>query len=472
MSSPEPDRAAGAGARPSVDAGRVVRDLRQSFDSGRSRPLAHRRRQLAGLIELLRRREDAILDALAADLGRPRLESYVADVAHARLEAEHALKHLAEWMRPRRVPSPAAVLPAKSEVLKEPLGVVLILAPWNYPVQLTVGPLIGAVAAGNCAVVKPSELAPHVSSLLAEELPRFLDPECVRVVEGGVEETTSLLAEAWDHIFFTGGGRVGRIVMEAAAKHLTPVTLELGGKCPCIVDRTADIEVAARRIVWGKFWNAGQTCIAPDYVLVDEAVHDPLVHRLASTVRSFYGDDPQKSADYGRIVDRRHAARLAGLLGEGQVAIGGTADVEARYVAPTVLRDVPPDAKVMQEEIFGPILPVLTVPHVEAAIAFVNRRPKPLALYCFSSDRKVQRRVLERTSSGAVTLNHVWLHAGVPELPFGGVGPSGMGAYHGKASFDLFSHDKAVLHKPTSPDPSILYPPYGRLAAALIRKLL
>jgi aldehyde dehydrogenase (NAD+) len=350
--------------------------------------------------------------------------------------------------------------------------VALIIAPWNYPLQLSLGPLVGALAAGNCAVLKPSELAPATARLLAERLPGYLDPACVRVVEGEVAETTALLAERFDHIFYTGNGAVGRIVLEAAAKHLTPVTLELGGKSPCYVDASADLAVAARRIAWGKFFNAGQTCIAPDYVLAHAAIRDRLLDLLRATLRDFYGDDPRTSPDYARIVNARHHRRLSALLGAGTVVVGGESDEAQRYLAPTVLADVPPDAPVMREEIFGPILPVLAVADADAAIAFVNARPKPLALYLFAADRAVEERVLARTSSGGATVNHVMLHFLVPELGFGGVGPSGMGAYHGRASFEVFSHRKGVLRQSTAIDVPLLYPPFSDAKKGWVRRLL
>ncbi len=335
-----------------------------------------------------------------------------------------------------------------------------MIGPWNYPIQLLLSPLVGAIAAGNAAVLKPSELAPASAAALAELVPRYLDTACIRVIEGGVPETEELLAERFDYIFFTGSTRVGRIVMEAAAKHLTPVTLELGGKSPCIVARDADMDVAARRIAWGKLVNAGQTCVAPDYVLVDAAAADSLVHRLEAAIRDFYGDDPRQSPDFARIVSPAHHARLCSFFEDGDVVVGGAADPDDRYVAPTILRNVRPDAKVMQEEIFGPILPVLTVESVDEAIEFVNAREKPLALYVFTRDKATSRRVVERTSSGGACINDVVAHLGVPDLPFGGVGESGMGAYHGRHGFETFSHRKAVLDKSTLVDPALRYPPY------------
>jgi aldehyde dehydrogenase (NAD+) len=375
-------------------------------------------------------------------------------------------------MKPERVKTSLVAMPGRSYIYRQPLGVTLILGAWNYPLYLVVLPLVGAIAAGNCALLKPSEVAPHISTLLAKWLPRYLDGKAVQVVDGGVPETTALLREKWDHIFYTGNATVGRIVMEAAAKHLAPVTLELGGKSPCIVDESADLDVAAKRIVYGKFFNAGQMCTAPDYVLVHDRVHDGLINRMVSTIREFYGDDPKQSPDFGRIINERHHARLTRLLGDTDVVTGGETDVSDRYVAPTILKNVGEDDAVMQEEIFGPILPVISIPSVESAIGFVNRHAKPLALYVFARDVKVQDRVLAGTSAGGTTVNHIWLHLGVPQLPFGGVGESGMGAYHGRHSFETFSHRRSVLKKGLFPDPPILFPPYSARKLRWLKRLL
>jgi aldehyde dehydrogenase (NAD+) len=370
---------------------------------------------------------------------------------------------------------PLHLRPGSARILPQPLGTVLVIAPWNYPVQLLLGPLVPALAAGNTVVLKPSEVAGATAEVLAELIPRYLDERAVQVVTGGVEETTELLTHRFDHIFYTGNGTVGRIVMEAASRHLTPVTLELGGKSPAIVTRSADVAVSARRVAWGKFINAGQTCVAPDYVLVDEQVHDEFVAELGASISSFFGDDPQQSPDYGRIVNERHHARLTGLLDRGgydAVAVGGGHDVGERYIAPTVLTGVKPDAAVMDDEIFGPILPVLPYAELDDAIAFVNDRPQPLALYVFASRSTDIDRVVDRTTAGGVTVNHTLLHVSVPELPFGGVGASGIGAYHGEAGFRVFSHAKPVLQRSTKPDPSIAYPPYTTLKQKILRKLL
>jgi aldehyde dehydrogenase (NAD+) len=367
---------------------------------------------------------------------------------------------------------PLAQQPGRATVHREPYGVVLVIAPWNYPIHLLLLPMVGAIAAGNAVVGKPSEVAARTSATLARLVPEYLDPEAVAAVEGGVAETQALLAERFDYVFYTGNGRVGRIVMAAAAEHLIPVTLELGGKSPVIVDESANIEVAARRIAFGKFLNAGQTCVAPDYALVTRTREAELVQQLGRAIREFYGPDPAASPDYARIVNDAHFRRLEQLLAGTTPAIGGETNAAGRYVAPTVLRDVSPEAPVMADEIFGPILPVLTVTDVDEAIRFVNDRDRPLALYVFAESAAVQQRVLERTSSGGVCVNATVLHVAVPTLPFGGVGASGMGAYHGKTSFDTFSHRKSVLDRPTRIDPKLAYPPYTKVKERLVRRFL
>lgn len=446
----------------------IVARLRASFAAGRTRPLAWRRDQLARLRTLLEEHGQEIVEALQADLHKPELEAWAADVSSVKGEIKLALKNLVRWTKPRRVHG--LPLLGRSRIVHEPLGVVLIISPWNYPVQLLFVPLVGALAAGNAVVLKPSEVTPHTSAVLARHVPDYLDPEAVALVEGGVEETTALLAERFDHIFYTGNGSVGRVVMEAAARHLTPVTLELGGKSPCIVDDDVDVEITARRIAWGKFMNAGQTCVAPDYVLVHEEREEALVDALGAAIREFYGDEPKDSSDYARIVNGRHHQRVARLLKDGDVVVGGQTDESQNYVAPTVLRNVSPDSDAMREEIFGPVLPVLKVKDVSEAIRFVNGRDKPLALYVFSNDERVQQEVLERTSSGGVCVNGTILHLANPELPFGGVGPSGMGAYHGRHSFETFSHAKSVLRRKLKRDPKLMYPPYGRLKTGLAKR--
>jgi aldehyde dehydrogenase (NAD+) len=449
-----------------------VADLRARFDQGRTRALDWRLAQLDGIVRFLEERSAEIEAALKADLGKSHFEAWSTEINFAAEEAKLMRKNLKKWMSPDRVATPMVAQPGSSRIYKDPLGVVLIIAPWNYPLQLAIGPLVGAVGAGNCAIIKPSEVSPSTSACIARWLPEYVDGECIQVVEGGVPETTALLAERFDHIFYTGNGHVGRIVMSAAAKHLTPVTLELGGKSPCIVAKDTDLEVAAKRIAWGKFTNAGQTCVAPDYILVERGVHDAFVATLNKTVTEFFGTDPQQSEDYGRIINVRHHQRLVKLLDNGTVICGGQADEADRYIAPTVLTEVSEDAPVMADEIFGPILPVLAVDDIDAAIAFINARPKPLALYVFSGEKAVQEAVLTRTSSGGAAINHVVIHLAVPGLPFGGVGESGMGAYHGRHSFDVFSHQKSVLKKPTMLDPAFMYPPYTDKKVRWLKRLI
>ena len=450
----------------------IVRVLRSNFDTGSTKPLAWRLSQLDALEHFLTEREGDIVEALRKDLGKPETEALLSEVRMIVGEVRLTRKRLRSWMKPERVRTPLVAMPGRSYIYREPLGLVLIIAPWNYPFQTAVLPLVGALAAGNCVVLKPSEIAPHTSAFIAKWIPKYLDTKAVRVVEGGVPETTALLRQKWDHIFYTGNGTVGRIVMEAASKHLTPVTLELGGKSPAVVDETADLDSAAKRIVYGKFFNAGQTCVAPDYVLVHEAVHDALLNRMVSAVREFYGDDPRESPDFARIINRRHHARLARLLDGADVAAGGETDVSERYIAPTIIKNVKEGDQVMQEEIFGPILPVISVPSVPAAVAFINRQPKPLALYFFSTSKDAQKLVIEGTSAGGTTINHVWLHVGVPALPFGGVGESGMGAYHGRHSFETFSHQRGVLKKSTLKDPPLMFPPYAAWKQRWLKRLL
>jgi aldehyde dehydrogenase (NAD+) len=449
--------------------------VREGYRDGAVRAIADRETQLQQLRRMLVEQEAVFATALQRDLGKSPIEAYTTEIGFTLNEIDHTLRHLRSWTQPHRVKLPIHLRPGSARVVQEPLGTVLVIAPWNYPLQLLLAPLIPAIAAGNTAVLKPSEVAPATAAAIADQLPRYLDERVVQVVTGGVAETTELLAHQFDHIFYTGNGTVGRIVMRAAAAHLTPVTLELGGKSPAIVTESADVDVSARRTAWGKFVNAGQTCVAPDYVLVDERVHDRFVDGVRKAVRTFYGSDPATSDDYGRIVNERHHARLTALLDRGgyeEVAIGGEHDVSTRYLAPTVLTGVKPDAAVMDDEIFGPILPVLTYTDLDEAIAFVNERPKPLALYVFAGKDATVDRVISHTTAGGVTVNHTLLHLAVADLPFGGVGASGMGAYHGEAGFRIFSHAKPVLSRPTKPDPSLAYPPYTSLKQRILRKLL
>lgn len=457
----------------SHDPATIVGALRASFDAGVTKPLAWRRSQLRALRRLLVEGGPELERALADDLGKSGAEAQVTEIGVVAAEVGHTLRHVRRWARSTRVGVPYAVAPASARVVPEPLGVVLVIGPWNYPVQLVLAPLVGAIAAGNAVVVKPSELAPATSTALARLVARHLDPRAVAVVEGGADTTTELLEQRVDHIFFTGGGGVARIIARAAAENLTPTTLELGGKSPVWIDDTVDVEQAARRLAWGKFMNAGQTCVAPDYVLATPAVASRLTAALGRAVTDFYGSDPSASADYGRIVADRHVDRLAALLEGERPAIGGRIDRGERYIAPTVVDGARLDSPLLAEEIFGPILPIVHVADLDEAIGVIRSRDKPLALYVFSSSRDVERRILRETSSGAVGVGVPSAHLLVPGLPFGGVGASGSGAYHGKRSFDTFTHEKAVLRKPLSPDTiALVYPPFTPRRENLIRRII
>lgn len=456
----------------SAAASALVRTLRATFRSGRTRPLAWRKEQLRSLARMIRENEQAILDAARHDLGRPAFETTVAETGFLLGEVKYTLKHLDGWAKPKRVRAPLAAQPGRAYVQFEPLGLALNIAPWNYPLQLALSPAIGAIAAGNCVVIKPSETSAHTSAVVARYVGRYLDGDAVRVVEGAAPETQVLLEQRWDHIMYTGNADAARLVMEAAARHLTPVTLELGGKCPVVVDKDVNIEVAARRIAWGKYFNAGQTCLAPDYVLVHEEVAPRLLDRLQATIRAFYGEDPKHSADYARVVNDRHFERLRAMLGDGDVVAGGASDAADRYIAPTVLTNIRERSRLMDEEIFGPLLPVIAVPDIETAIEQINSRPRPLALYVFTNDKAVASRVLTSTSSGAADVNEVMGHFSCPELPFGGVGASGIGAYHGRRGFETFSHQRAILDKRTFLDAPQRYPPYSEKKLKFVKRLL
>ena len=450
----------------------VADGLRTSYDKGLTRPLAWRKHQLEQMVKMLEENEAALLSALATDLGKPSVEGFITDLAFVTSEVKLMIKKLKKWNKPERVRTPLVAMPARSRLIPEPLGVVLVIAPWNYPIQLLLVPAAGAIAAGNAVVMKPSEVSAATSALLGELVPKYMDPAAVAIVEGGIPETTDLLEQRFDHIFYTGNGTVGRVVMTAAVKNLTPVTLELGGKSPVIVDSSANLKVSAHRIAWGKWLNAGQTCVAPDYVLVDEKVRDVFVDELGKAIGEFYGENPQASESYARIVSPRHFDRLKGLLRGTTPAIGGVSDEGTRYISPTVLVDVDLESQVMNEEIFGPILPVISVSSTDDAISYVNAHAHPLALYVFAENKKVVREVLSRTTSGGVTVNGTILHLTNPNLPFGGIGESGMGGYHGRAGVRIFQHMKPVLTRGTKLDPSLTYPPYTARKEKIFRKVL
>ncbi|MFF0753089.1 aldehyde dehydrogenase family protein [Streptomyces sp. NPDC004267] len=466
---------------------RTVADARARYDSGATRPLAARVRSLHALRAMLTENEPAFEAALWSDLHKSPAEAQVTEIGVTIAEINHTLRHLRRWARPRRGPVPLALLPGRARLVPEPLGVVLVMSAWNYPVQVLLNPLAGVLAAGNTAVLKPSELAPATSALVARLVPRYFPDGAVGVVEGGVPETTELLREHFDHIVFTGSGTVGRIVMRAAAENLTPVTLELGGKSPVWIDDDAGLRAAARRLAWAKFTNAGQTCVAPDYVMTTPDRVPALVDALRDAIEDLWGTDPRASERYGRIVNERQFDRLVGLLDGVEVVAGGEHDRGERYVAPTVVTVpgggrgdaarpvVGPDAAVpvLREEIFGPILPIVPVASAEEAVRVINGWDKPLALYVFTSSARTRRLFEQRTSSGAVVHDAALVHVAVPGLPFGGVGASGMGAYHGAYSLRTFSHLKPVLSKPLRPDTlRLVQPPFAERGLRLTRALM
>jgi aldehyde dehydrogenase (NAD+) len=456
-----------------ADAAAAVTALRATFDSGVTKKRQWREDQLRALRSMLLDNEAVLEAALLSDLGKSATEAQLTELGIVVGEITAALKNLGEWLARERVRVPLAMMPARASIVSEPLGVALIIAPWNYPLMLALAPVVGALAAGNCVLLKPSELSPATSAALAALIPVYLDPTAVHVVEGAAKETGWLLEQRFDYIFYTGNGRVGRIVAAAAALNLTPVTLELGGKSPLYIDGTVDLEAAAQRIVWAKFLNAGQTCVAPDYILATATTQAALEAHIVTAIAGFFGENTEASPDYGRIVNASHYERLVGYLVDGRVVADGGCNPETRFIPPTVLAEVSRDAPIMAEEIFGPILPMVTVEGVDDAIAFISGRDKPLALYVFTEDAAVRTAFLERTSSGAIDFNTAVMHLSIPALPFGGVGASGMGAYLGKGTFDTFSHRKAVLSKPLRPETlAFIFPPYTARKKNFIRGIL
>ncbi|MCE7031580.1 aldehyde dehydrogenase family protein [Lysobacter sp. GX 14042] len=455
----------------------TVERLRAGFASGRTRPLEWRRTQLQALARMLRTHEAELAGALARDLGKPAPEAYATEIGFTLGEVRHALANLKRWTRPRRVAIPLALQPASARTTPQPQGVVLILAPWNYPLQLLLVPLCGALAAGNCAVLKPSELAPFTSALLATLLPRYLDTDAVAVVEGGTRTAGELLGQRFDHYFFTGSAGVGRQVMEAAARVPAPATLELGGKCPAIV-HDGDLRTIARRIAFAKFTNAGQTCVAPDHVLVLREHAPELARQLRGAILEFFGADPAQSRDYGKIVNERHHRRLADALAEAldggaTVLSGGRHDARRRYFEPTVLVDAPSDSALAREEIFGPVLPLVVVQDLDDALERARQHQPPLAAYVFTRDPAVRARVEAGLRAGAIAVNACAVHLAAPGLPFGGIGASGLGRYHGRHSFEAFSQARPVFRKPLWPDTlRMAYPPYGGWRDRVLRWLL
>jgi aldehyde dehydrogenase (NAD+) len=430
----------------------------------------NRIKRLDQLQKLLTENESAIYTALKKDLGKSEFESYLTEVALLHEEIKESKAELRSWMSPKTVGSPLAFFPCRSQIQYRPLGTVLIISPWNYPVQLIFSPLVGAIAAGNNVVLKPSEIAPSVSSLIAELIPKYFQLEEIVVIEGGVDETSELLSQNFAHIFFTGSTNVGKIVMEKAAKNLTPVTLELGGKSPCLIFEEKNFDLAVKRTIWGKFMNAGQTCVAPDYILLKKGEFDAFLESAKKWIKVFYGEDPLQSESYGKIINLKHYDRLSELLNNESPELKMPTDRDARHLGPTILR-ANADSAAMQDEIFGPILPVIEVDDLNSAIEFVQQRPHPLSAYLFSSNPKDQITFKSRVQAGGLCLNDVVVHLTNKNLPFGGVGPSGLGSYHGKKSFLIFSHECSVMSRSYAFENSLRYPP-GKNKLHLLKKIL
>ncbi len=437
-------------------------DSKAFFNTQQTKDISFRKDQLKKLSKAIKSYESDILEALYTDLGKNKVEAYATEIGITLKSIKNARKELKNWTKTKNVDTPLYLFPTKSYIKKEPYGTVLIIAPFNYPFQLVFEPLIGAIAAGNTAIIKPSELTPNVARVIKRLINETFDANYIEVIEGGIEETQTLIHLSFDYVFFTGSENVGKIVYQAASENLVPVTLEMGGKSPVIVDETANIKVASERICFGKFTNAGQTCVAPDYILVHESVKDDLITALSKTLREFYGQNIQQSPDYGRIVNLKHYHRLTSLLNSAQMNIvfGGHSDEDERYIEPTLLDHVTSDSAIMQEEIFGPILPILTYQSLDEAIAFIHQRPKPLSLYLFSEDENATQRVINELSFGGGAINDTLMHLANPKLPFGGVGASGMGRYHGKYSFDTFTHEKSYIFKSTRLESGVHLPPY------------
>ncbi|HSE42694.1 MAG TPA: aldehyde dehydrogenase [Acidobacteriota bacterium] len=448
----------------------AVRKQREYFDTGATRPIDFRLEQLRKLKQAVKSNEQEILDALNADLGKAPFEAYETEIGIVYDEVNFALKHLRSWTKPKKVRTPLQNLPSRSYILFEPRGTALIIGPWNFPLQLILVPLIGSISAGNTSVVKPSEVASNTSRILNEIITKTFSPQYISIFEGGPNVSEELLKQKFDFIFFTGGTKIGRVVAEHAAKNLTPTLLELGGKSPCIIDQDTNLEVTARRIAWGKFLNAGQTCVAPDYVLAPSSLYDPLLTRLKEQIEILFGTDPFQSPDYSRIISDRHFERLANSI-KGNIFMGGQSDRNSRYISPTIIRDVSIEDEIMSEEIFGPILPVLKYESIDDAINVIKTRPNPLSLYLFTNNKDVEKKILDTVSFGGGCVNDCLIQFNNPNLPFGGVGTSGIGAYHGKFSFDAFSHQKGLVRSSAGIDIPLRYPPYGK-RLNLLRRII
>ena len=443
------------------------------FESQKTKDISFRIKQLRKLKEAILAYEDRISEAMYADLKRSKPMTYYSEIGLSLKSISKSIKSIEKWAKPKKVPASHDMYPLSSCWIQyEPLGSVLIIAPWNYPVTLTIGPLTAALSAGNCAILKPSELSPNVSAVIADMISEFFDEEYIAVVNGDAVVAQELLKLPFDHIFYTGGTQVGKIVMEAAAKNLTPVTLELGGKSPAIVDKQIDITKSARRIVFGKFVNCGQTCIAPDYLFIHEEIAEQFIQELKKWIKTFYSEKPNESSDYGKIINQRHFKRIQNYLADGEIIYGGNVLEEDLYISPTLMGGVKPDSPVMEEEIFGPILPIMTYSNIDEVLKFIRLRPKPLALYIYSNNTALQQKILSETSSGGVAINDNVSQFVSMNLPFGGVGNSGMGRYHGKYGFETFSNPKGVLKQTNLIDLDMKYPPVTEKSVKMLRNIL
>ncbi|NDV14881.1 aldehyde dehydrogenase family protein [Muricauda sp. TY007] len=439
----------------------LVAAQNEFFATQKTKEVSYRKYHLKKLRQEILDQEDAICNALYADFKKPKFESLATETQLVLAELKHAIKNVRSWSEPQSVGASLSNFPSKDWIQPEPYGKVLIISPWNYPFMLAIAPLVGALAAGNTAILKPSEFSPHTSKMIAQIIQKVFPPEYVTVVEGGVEVSTQLLKEKWEYIFFTGSTRVGKIVYQSAAEHLTPVTLELSGKNPCIVDETASVKLAAKRIAWGKFINAGQTCIAPDYILVHKSIKDSLVDHLKQNITQFYGEEMETSGNFARIATTKHYQELKAMLASQKILFGGNFIDDEQYISPTLVDEPQLDSPIMNGEIFGPILPIISFEDENELKEYISKYPNPLAFYVFSSNKKFQKRLMGQYSFGGGTINDVVVHISNKDLPFGGVGQSGIGGYHGKFTFDLFSHHKSVTKRGTWLDVPLRYAPYN-----------
>jgi aldehyde dehydrogenase (NAD+) len=450
----------------------ILAEHKEFFETGETKNIDFRITQLKRLKVVIQNNEELLMEALKKDLNKSQFESYAAEVGYLYDSISYFTRNLKKWVKVKKVKTPIIHFGSKSYIYPEPYGTVLVIGPFNYPFQLLMEPLVGAIAAGNCVILKPSEFTPNVSKVIGKLIKENFNEKFIRVIEGGIDTTAALINAPFDYIFFTGSVKVGKIVMEAAARNLIPVTLELGGKSPCIVDKDANIDIAAERIAWGKFMNVGQTCVAPDYILVHKNIKEQFIKKIIEKIKDFYGKDPFNSEDYGRIVNESHMKRLVELIDKDKVVLGGEYNINSRFIAPTILDNVTFQDKVMEEEIFGPILPVIEYEDIKDAIKMINKRDKPLALYLFTENKLIQKIIEENVSYGGGCINDTMTHLVSPYLPFGGVGSSGVGSYHGYKSFETFSHMKSILKKSTKININFIYPPYNKDKLKLIKKVM